>query len=102
MQRIKKGDNVVVINGKDRGNTGEVLRVSSDSGKAVVQNINLVTKNVRPKKAGEKGEQVSIPASVDTSNLKPVCDSCKKGVRVGYKQQKNGKVRICKSCGKKL
>ncbi len=97
--KIKKGDNVVIITGKDRGETGKILRVLPKEKKVVVEDANLVKKRMRPEKRGEKGKTVSVPRAIPVSNVKLVCPNCKKGVRVGYEVEDDGKVRICKSCG---
>lgn len=103
MRKIRKGDKIVVVHGKDRGKTGEVVRVLPKKTRAIVSGVNLITKNVRPRRAGEKGQQVQVAAPVDISNLKLICSSCKQGVRSGWKYDKNNrKVRVCRKCGKAL
>lgn len=91
---------MVVISGKDRGKTGEVLRVLPKKKKIVVDGLNLVLKNIRPRQAGQKGQQVRLPSAIDASNVKLVCPSCRKGQRAGQKLDKDAKVRYCKKCGK--
>lgn len=102
VHKIHKGDKVVIISGKDRGKTGEVVRVLPKMHRAIVQGANLVTKNVRPKRAGEKGQQIQVSAPLNISNLKLVCPSCKKGRRVGYNISGDKKIRVCKRCGQKI
>lgn len=96
--KIKKGDNIKVLSGKDRGKTGKVSRVLSKDGKVLVDGLNLVKKHVRPKKQGEKGQRVSVPAAIDASNLMLICPKCSKPTRVAYKQGEKNKYRICKKC----
>ncbi len=67
---IKKGDNVKILAGKDRGKTGKIIKVLPKHGKVVVEGLNMVKKHVRPKKEGEKGEIVEIPASIHISNVR--------------------------------
>jgi len=100
--KIKKGDNVKILSGKDRGKTGKVLRMSPDAGKALVEGLNLVKKHIRPRKQGEKGQRVSVPAAIDISNLMLVCSKCSKATRVGFKISEKEKFRICKKCGSEL
>ncbi|HLM84091.1 MAG TPA: 50S ribosomal protein L24 [Candidatus Bathyarchaeia archaeon] len=100
--KIKKGDNVKMLSGKDRGKTGKVSYVLPRAGKAIVDGLNLVKKHIRPKKQGEKGQRVSVPASVDFSNLMLVCPKCSKPSRVGYKVTEKSKFRICKKCGSEI
>ncbi len=100
--KIKKGDNVKIISGKDRGKTGKVLRVFPGAGKALVEGLNLVKKHVRPRKQGEKGQRVSVPAAIDISNIMLICPKCSKSSRVGYKISGKNKFRICKKCGSEI
>lgn len=99
--KIKKGDQVKVLSGKDRGKTAKVLKVFLKSRKAIVEGLNLIKRHTRPRRQGEKGQRVSVPAPIDISNLMLVCPKCSKVSRVGYKvQEKNkNKYRICKKCG---
>ncbi|OGI25855.1 MAG: 50S ribosomal protein L24 [Candidatus Moranbacteria bacterium RBG_13_45_13] len=96
--KIKKGDNVKILSGKDRGKMGKVLRFLPKDKKAIVEGLNLVKKHVRPRKQGEKGQRVSVPAAIGMSNLMLVCPKCSKPTRVGYKQGEKNKFRICKKC----
>lgn len=96
--KIKKGDNVIVIAGKDKGRQGNVLKVFPSEGKVQVEGINIVKKHVRPRKQGEKGQVVEIPFPMQSSNVQVVCAKCKKGSRIGYTMEGDEKVRICKRC----
>lgn len=100
--KIKKGDNVKMLSGKDRGKTGKVLRVATKSGKAIVEGLNLVKKHVRPRKQGEKGQRVSVPAMVDISTLMLVCPKCSKPSRVAMSVKDKNKYRVCKRCGSEI
>jgi len=96
--KIRKGDNVKVLSGKDRGKTGKVLRVFSKKGKVLVEGINLVKRHTRPRRQGEKGQRITIPAAIDLSNLALICPKCSKSTRVGFKIRNGNKFRICKKC----
>jgi len=96
--KIRKGDNVKILAGKDRGKTGKVLRVDPKEKKAVVEGLNLVKKHTRPRRQGEKGQRVSVPALMDASNLMIVCPKCSKFARIGYKVRGEKKYRVCKKC----
>lgn len=96
--KVKKGDNVLVISGKDRGRTAKILKSFPKAGKILVEGINLKTAHVRPKRQGEKGQVVKVPAPLDMSNVKLVCPKCSKAVRVGYKVENGKKMRVCKKC----
>jgi len=99
MYKIRKGDTVQVIKGKDNEKKGKVLEVLPGLGRAVVEGINLVKKHKRQTRQDEKGGIVSIEAPISISNLLPVCKNCRRGVRVGFKiLQDKTKTRFCKSC----
>lgn len=96
--KIKTGDNVVVIAGKDKGKTGKVMRVMAKRNAVVVEKVNIKTRHVR-KTTTRKGEKIRFEAPINASNVKVICPSCKKAVRVGYKIGKDDiKRRFCKKC----
>ena len=97
--RIKKGDNVLVVSGKDRGKKGKVLRAFPREAKIVVEGAGVRKKHVRAKSAGQKGQIVEMPGAFSVSNVKLVCPKCGKATRVGYKVEGAKKSRICKQCG---
>lgn len=98
--KVRKGDNVTVITGKDKGKTGTVTRVVASDNKVIVSGVNVRKKHVKSKKRGESGEIVQYEAPVDVSNISLV-DPKKGGrTRVGYKIKQDGsKVRIAKKSG---
>ena len=100
MQRIKKGDDVIVIAGRDKGKRGSVLRVNED-GRAMVDNVNLVKKHKRGNpNTGETGGIVEQEAPIQLSNLALYNPATEKGERVGFKVLEDGrKVRYFKSNG---
>ena len=98
--KIKKGDTVRMMTGKDHGKTGKVLRVISKSNRCVVEGLNILTKHQRPRREGEKGQKIKFPRSVPSANVMLVCTKCARPTRVGYQMIDNGKkkVRSCKKC----
>lgn len=102
--KIKSGDRVKVIAGKDKGKKGKVLQVFADRQRASVEGINLAIKHLRPRKQGEKGQKIEFPAPIIISNLMLLCPKCNKPARIQYKYlEKSGdkkakKVRICSKC----
>lgn len=98
--KIRKGDNVMVISGKDNGRKGKVLRVFPKEGRILVEGINQRKKHNRPRKSGEKGQTITIFAPIQSSNVKLVCSQCGQPARVGYKIEGDRKFRVCKKCGK--
>lgn len=96
---IKKGDNVYIMSGKDRGKTAKIIKVFSKQNRVIVEGINIHMRHMRPRKAGEKGQKVSIPSPVDVSNVMLVCASCKKPSRTRTVRKEGKGVRICVKCG---
>jgi len=94
---LKKGDNVKILTGKDRGKSGKILRVLKDE-KVLVEGINLSKKHARPKKRGEKGQTVTVPRAVHVSNTMIICGNCKKPTRIGFRIDGGSKSRICRKC----
>lgn len=100
--KIKKGDQVLIMKGKDRGKKAKVLRGFPEKNQILVDGINIKKVHRRSKKEGEKGQVVEIPAPLDVAKVKIVCPKCGKPSRVGYRLQEKGKIRICKKCGEEL
>lgn len=100
--KIKKGDNVKIISGKDRGKNGKVLRVLDEGKKALVEGLNMVKKHSRPRRQGEKGQRISVPAAIHISNLMLICPKCSRAARIGYKISGKNKFRVCKRCGSEI
>lgn len=96
--KIKKGDQVRIISGKDRGKSGSVLTVYPDKEKLIVEGLNLYKKKVKPKSKGQKGEMVNVARPIWGSKVMLICRSCKKPTRVGYRFEGNQKVRFCRKC----
>lgn len=101
--KIKKGDKVTILAGKDKGKTGKVLQVFPTRERASIEGLNLLIKHMRPRREGEKGQRIEFPAPINLSNVALVCPKCGKPTRVSYNIQKdaNGKAkkfRECKKC----
>jgi len=116
--KLKKGDTVQMLTGKDRGKQGRVLDARPRDGKVIVENLNLMTKHQKPRPIRDAGRmggtqiapggRVERAAAVAVSNVMLVCPTCKLPTRVGYrfKEGKGGqvKVRVCKrdGCGQEI
>ena len=102
MNRIRKGDQVVVISGKDKGKRGDVVRVAGD--KIVVSNINVVKRHTKPNpQAGVAGGVVEREASIHISNIMLFNPATGKGERVGFKVLEDGrKLRVFRSSGESI
>ena len=103
MQKIKKGDEVIVLAGRDRGKRGSVLKLL-DNGRALVDSINIVKKHVRPNpNKGDTGGIVEREAPIDMSNIAIYNSKTEKADRVGIKIEDDGKkFRIFKSSGEPI
>jgi large subunit ribosomal protein L24 len=102
MLKIKKGDKVEIMAGKDRGKRGEVIAVSPDNDTVTVKKLNMVTKHVRPRQAGQKGERITIESPIHISNVAVVCPHTDKPTRVGFVVKEGNKVRVSKKSGKEI
>ena len=96
--KIKKGDDVVVLTGKDKGRTGKVTRVLPKDNRVVVQGIQVVQRHTRPSAGNPQGGIVNKEASIHVSNVALV-DSNGKATRVGFRMEGDKKVRFAKSTG---
>ncbi|MEK7549284.1 MAG: 50S ribosomal protein L24 [Patescibacteria group bacterium] len=100
--KIHKNDTIKIITGKDKGRSGKVLKIFPEKGKVLVEGLNLYKKHVRPKKQGEKGQIISVPRPINSSNVMLICSSCNRTARTGYRFENDNKIRICKKCEAKL
>ncbi len=99
--RIKKGDTVKVLSGKDKGKTGKILQVFPSTGKVVVEQVNMHTKFERSRKAGEPGKKITFSAPFPAGKVMLVDPNSGETTRVQYKFLENGsKQRMGKSSGK--
>ena len=99
MSKIKKNDTVKILTGKDKGKTGKVLTVSPETGRALVQGLNLVKKHARRTKDDQQGGIIQKESPLHISNLMVVCQKCNKPTRVSFSMLSDGtKTRICRKC----
>ena len=98
MFKIKKGDTVKVIAGKDKDKEGKVLTVDQKNNKVVVEGINMITKHSKPSAANPNGGIIQKEAAIDASNVMLVHEG--KATRVGFKMEGDKKVRFAKATGK--
>ena len=97
MLKIKKGDTVKVIAGKDKDKEGKVISVDQKNGKVVVEGVNVVTKHTKPSAANQNGGIVQKEAPIDISNVMYVHKG--KVTRIGFKMENDKKVRFAKATG---
>lgn len=99
---VKKGDNVVVISGKEKGKTGKVSEVFPKTNRVLVDGINIVSKHQKARKQNEKSEIVQKSAPIEASNVMVVCPVCNKATRVAHSEIEGKKARTCKKCNASL
>ena len=97
--KIRKGDQVKIIAGNDRGAQGKVLRVFSRERMVMVEGVNVRKKHVRGRRQGQKGEVIQRPVPIPVSRVMYVCPKCGKPARVGFRIEGAVKIRSCKRCG---
>ncbi len=100
--RIRKGDNVQVLSGNDKGKTGEVLEVMQKEDKVVVKGVNVRKKHVKARKQGDESGIIPVECAIPASKVNVVCPKCGKVTKVGYRVDSDKKVRVCKKCGAEL
>ncbi len=99
--KIRKGDQVMVVSGKEAGKSGKVMRVEGEKGRVVIEHLNMMKKATRPNpKKNPQGGIIEREAPVDVSNVMLVCPACNRPTRVGYRITDAGtKVRMCRRAG---
>jgi large subunit ribosomal protein L24 len=100
--KIRKGDKVQIIAGKDRGTTGEVVLVHPTTDKIVVKGVNMATRHIKSKQAGAPGERVTKEVAIHVSNVMLVCPEKNVPTRIGYRMEGAEKVRFSKKSGSVL
>ncbi|MEK7636520.1 MAG: 50S ribosomal protein L24 [Patescibacteria group bacterium] len=99
--KIKKGDTVIIITGKERTKRGKVLRAFPSTQKLFVEGV-VHAKHKRARSQGKKGEVIHVPSLISVSAVKLVCPKCGNAVRVGYAMYDGKKHRICKKCASRI
>jgi large subunit ribosomal protein L24 len=99
--KLKKGDEVVVLAGKDVGRRGQITRVLPDSNRVIVDGMNMVKKHQKPTRATMQGGIIDKEMPMHVSNVALWCKDCG-ATRIGYRVTDDGKVRICRKCGSEL
>lgn len=100
--KLKKGDTVLIISGKDKGKKAKILKSFPKEDRILVEGVNLRKKHQKPKKGGEKGQIIQLPASINVSNAQIICSKCGKPTRISLKVEGDKKLRICKKCQQEI
>ena len=95
---VKKGDEVIVISGDDKGKTGKVVEVSPKEGKVIVSGVHIVKKHVKPRPPQEAGGIVEVEGAIYASKVQLYCSKCKKATRAAHKIDGDNKTRVCAKC----
>lgn len=99
---VRKGDNVKVLAGKDKGRTGKILATDPKTKKVLVEGINMATRHLKPRSAQDQGGKKTVEAPLDCSNVQIICPSCSQAVRVRHQEVDGKKIRVCAKCGASL
>ncbi|MCX6752889.1 MAG: 50S ribosomal protein L24 [Candidatus Nomurabacteria bacterium] len=100
--KLKKGDNVIVITGKDKGKKGKIVSVLVEKNRVVVEGVNMMKKHQKPRKSGEKGQVISIPTAMHASNVMILDPKSGKPTKIGKKKVGEKMVRIAKKSGQEI
>jgi len=100
--KLKKGDLVKVVLGKDKGKTGKIEKVLTRIEKVLVTGVNQYKRHLKARAQGQSSEIVTITKPLASANVSLVCPHCKLQTRIGFRIEKNDKIRICRKCEKKI
>jgi large subunit ribosomal protein L24 len=101
--KIHKGDQVLVLSGKDKGKKAEVVRAMPSADKVIVEGVNVAKRHSKPTRATQQGGVIDKFMPVHVSTVALLCKSCDKPTRIGMQIDENGeKIRICRKCGAAL
>ena len=98
-QKIRRGDLIMVMTGRDRGKQGHVQRVLREQSRVLVEGVNMAVRHLRPRPGVQQAGKMDMEAPIQVANVRLVCPRCNKPVRVGFSILEDGKkVRVCKKC----
>lgn len=96
--KLKKGDNIKVIRGKDKGKTGKIEKALPKENKVLVANVNLFKRHMKARSQSQPSEIVTLTKPIAAASVAFICPKCKKQSRIGYKIEKGVKSRTCTNC----
>ena len=100
--KIHKGDQVIVLSGKDKGKKAEGVRAIPSRDRVIGEGVNVAKRHAKPTRATQQGGVIDKFMPVHVSTVALICKSCDKATRVGYKFKDGEKIRVCKKCGSTL
>jgi len=98
MYKFKLNDKVKITAGKDKGQTGKIIKLLPKENKVIVEEKNLYTRHIKAA-AGKPGSKTKLPRPLPTANIALICPSCQKTTRIGFDITQKPKIRICRRCG---
>jgi large subunit ribosomal protein L24 len=96
--KLKKNDNILVTAGKDKGKSGKIEKVFTQESLVLIPNVNQYKKHRKPQGEGKPGEILTLSRPLPVGNVALVCPKCKQPTRVGFRFDKEKKVRVCRKC----
>ena len=100
--KLRKGDNIIIVAGKEKGKKGKIIKVIPLENKVVIEGMNMLSKHRRPRKSNEKGQMIKIAMPIHASNVMIIDPKTEKGSRVGSKEVGGKKVRISRRSGQEI
>ena len=100
--KLKKGDNVIITTGKDKGKKGQIVRALPKENKIIVEGLNMLKKHQRPKRRGEKGSVINVAMPINVSNVMILDPKTGKASRIGKKKVGEKKVRIARKSNQEI
>ena len=100
--KIKKGDTVKIVAGKDKGKEGKVLQALTKEDKVLVEGVNQYKRHLKSRDRNKPSEIVTITKPLPVASVSFICPKCKKPSRIGYTIDGKEKMRLCRNCGKTL
>lgn len=98
IKKVKKGDTVKVLGGRDRGKVAKILAVWPRAGRVVVEGVNMVHRHIKPRRSGERGQRVAVAAPLPVAAVQLVCPACRRATRVVLRRQQARCLRLCRKC----
>ncbi|MBN2395578.1 MAG: 50S ribosomal protein L24 [Candidatus Atribacteria bacterium] len=97
---LKKGDNVLVISGEDKGKSGKIVDIFPKKSQVIVEGVRFIKKHMKPTQKSPQGGIVTQESVINVSNVRLLCNKCNKPTTIRRERTKEGKsVRVCKKCG---
>lgn len=96
--KLKKGDEVKIVRGKDKGKTGKIEKVLPKEKKIIIPNVNLYKRHIKARSQNQKSEIATLTKPLAMANVRLVCPKCHLPTRIGYKIEGKEKLRICGKC----